>query len=70
MNQILPESEVVGKYFSIEVVRRMVARPYSTNDRRYHVLLWQLLGFHFWHRIFIDAEQIGTTPLEVNALVA
>lgn len=70
VSQILPESDVVRKYFSSETVRRIVARPYSTNDRRYHVLLWQLLGFHFWHRIFIDADRIGTTALEVNALVA
>jgi len=70
VKQILPESEVIRKYFNEGTIRRLIERPFSPEDRRYHVLLWQLLGFHFWHRIFIDSEKAGSTSLDVDALVA
>jgi asparagine synthase (glutamine-hydrolysing) len=69
VRQVLPESEVIAKYFSTERVKRLIARPFSTADRRYHVLLWQMLGFHLWHRIFIDTERVGTRSLELDAMV-
>jgi len=34
------------------------------------VLLWQLLGFHLWHRIFIDSDRVGAASLGAEALVA
>jgi asparagine synthase (glutamine-hydrolysing) len=70
VRQILPESDVLRKYFSQSFVRKLLSRPMSARDRRYQVLLWQLLGFHFWHRIFIDSERAGAARLEVDALVA
>ena len=70
VKQILPESEVIRKYFNEGTIRRLIERPFSPEDRRYHVLLWQLLGFHFWHRIFIDSEKAGSTSLDVDTLVA
>jgi asparagine synthase (glutamine-hydrolysing) len=70
VRQILPESEVIKAYFKHKNIQRLINRPFSTADRRYHVLLWQLLGFHFWHRIFIDSDHVGVSNLEINALVA
>jgi len=70
VKQILPESEVIRKYFNEGTIRRLIERPFSPADRRYHVLLWQLLGFHFWHRMFIDTDRVGTSTLEIDALVA
>jgi asparagine synthase (glutamine-hydrolysing) len=70
VKQILPESEVIRRYFNEGTIRRLIERQFSPGDRRYHVLLWQLLGFHFWHRIFIDSEKAGSTSLDVDALVA
>lgn len=70
VRQTLPESDVIGKYFSREMIMRLIARPHSVNDRRYHVLLWQLVGFHFWHRIFVDPDRVGASSLEIDALVA
>jgi hypothetical protein len=52
-------------------MRKLLADTSESDvDRRQQVLLWQLLGFHFWHRMFIDSERVGSTTLEVNALVA
>ncbi len=69
--QILPESEVLHAYFRPDGIKKLLA---STSDsegvRRQQVLLWQLLGFHFWHRIFIDSDRVDAASLEVEALVA
>ncbi len=71
VHQILPESEVLHKYFHREMIKKLLERPLnSENDRRHQVLLWQLLGFHFWHKIFVDSERVGSASLEVEALVA
>jgi len=70
VRQIVPESDVIGKYFNQSFIKNLLSRRFSPRDRRYQVLLWQLLGFHFWHRIFIDSEQAGAVRLELNALVA
>ena len=71
VRQILPDSEILDTYFHIGRVRKLIAETSDLEkDRRKQVLLWQLLGFHFWHRIFIDSERVGATPLEVNAMVA
>jgi asparagine synthase (glutamine-hydrolysing) len=67
IKQILPESEVIEKYFSTQFIKRLIDRPLSPDDRRYHVLLWQLLGFHFWHRIFVENKH--PSNLEVEALL-
>jgi asparagine synthase (glutamine-hydrolysing) len=68
VRQVLPNSEVISRYFSAEMVRRLVERQLSADDRRYEILLWQLLGFHYWHRIFIDSEHPERASLEINAL--
>lgn len=71
VRQILPESEVLGTYFRPDRVRKLISDTAdSERDRRKQVLLWQLLGFHFWHRIFIDSERVGATALGVNVMVA
>jgi asparagine synthase (glutamine-hydrolysing) len=70
VRQIVPESEVIKRYFNRQVVKKLIGRPFSTNDRRYHALLWQLLGFHLWHRLFIDWERVGVPTTELDALVA
>ena len=70
VRQVLPDSEVMRRYFSRELIQKLMARSLFPRDRRYQVLLWQLLGFHFWHRIFIDAERVESANLEVEALAA
>jgi asparagine synthase (glutamine-hydrolysing) len=67
IRQIVPSSEVVNQYFSKNVIQKLLE---SRMDRRYQVLLWQLLGFHFWHRIFIESERPDKAHLEVNSLLA
>jgi hypothetical protein len=67
VRQIVPSSDVVNQYFSKDVIQKLLVSP---TDRRYQVLLWQLLGFHFWHRIFIDSERPDKAQLEVNSLLA
>lgn len=69
--QILPESEIMEKYFRTDGIRKLLAATSdSERDRRQQVLLWQLLGFHFWHRIFIDSDRVDAARLGVEALVA
>jgi asparagine synthetase B (glutamine-hydrolysing) len=71
INQILPDSDVLPKYFQPKTVQRIVEGTTGTSrDRRWEVLLWQLLGFHFWHKIFIERERVDATKLQVEALVA
>jgi asparagine synthetase B (glutamine-hydrolysing) len=71
VRQTLPESDVLPKYFDIRTVRRLVEHTTgSADDRRSQVLLWQMLGFHFWHRIFIESEHVDAAKLQVEALVA
>ena len=54
VRQVLPDSAVMQKYFSESFIRKLLARPLSPDNRRLYVLLWQLLGFHFWHKMFIE----------------
>jgi asparagine synthase (glutamine-hydrolysing) len=71
IKQTLPESEVLPKYFDAKTVQKLIARTCGKEgDRRYQVLLWQMLGFHFWHRIFIESERVDAAKLQVEALVA
>jgi len=68
VRQIVPDSRVISQYCTNAIVRKLIDR--SSMERRYQVLLWQLLGFHFWHRIFIDSDRPEMTQLEINALAA
>jgi len=71
IRQVVPDSEVLPKYFAREAIENVLRRTTGgVQDRRLQVLLWQLLGFHFWHRIFIEAERVNATRLQVEALVA
>lgn len=71
VRQILPESEVIQEYFRVDRVRKLIATTTNSDrDRRQQVLLWQLLGFHLWHRIFIDSDRVGAASLGAEALVA
>jgi len=70
VKQVLPDSEVIRRYFSQDFVDNLIARSFSSRNRRYQLLLWQLLGFHFWHRIFVDGDRVDGSRLEVDALVA
>jgi asparagine synthase (glutamine-hydrolysing) len=71
IRQVVPESEVLPKYFNPETVKNILHKTTGEEqDRRFQVLLWQLLGFHFWHKIFIETEQVNATRLQVEALVA
>jgi asparagine synthase (glutamine-hydrolysing) len=52
---LLSERATDRKVFNVEFVRRAVAEHRSgTKDRR--LLLWTMLGFEWWHRIFVDGE--------------
>jgi asparagine synthase (glutamine-hydrolysing) len=71
IHQILPDSDVLLRYFEPRTVRRLLKTTRGTSeDRRFQVLLWQLLGFHFWHRLFIDGDQLSAPNLQAGALVA
>ena len=70
VDQIIPTSDVIGRYFSKKTVGRLIDRPSTPENRRYQVLLWQLLGFHFWHKIFIDSDHPEKVRLEIDALVS
>jgi len=70
VHQILPESDVIRRYFSQSMIQRLLEKKPASQNRRYQVLLWQLLGFHFWHRMFIDNPTSNAPKLEIDALVA
>ena len=71
VKQTLPESGVLQRYFDMRTVRRLVEHTTgNAGDRRSQVLLWQMLGFHLWHRIFIESENVDAAKLQVEALVA
>jgi asparagine synthase (glutamine-hydrolysing) len=71
IRQILPESDVVARYFKTKTIHNIIeGTTRRVEDRRLQVLLWQLLGFHFWHKIFIESEHVGAAELQVEALVA
>jgi asparagine synthase (glutamine-hydrolysing) len=70
IQQVLPESDVMRRYFSPHLIERLLEKTPAEQNRRYQVLLWQLLGFHLWHRIFIDNDPSNAPKLELNALVA
>ena len=56
IRQVVPESSIVNRYFSQEKIRSIIDRSNTPRARRYQVLLWQLLGFHYWHKLFIDGD--------------
>jgi len=70
VRQIVPDSSVIGEYFMKTQVQKLIDKSESQTERRYQVLLWQLLGFHLWHRIFIDSDRPESATLEINALAA
>ena len=70
VRQIVPDSSIISQYFTKALVQKLIDRSASSMERRYQVLLWQLLGFHFWHRIFIDSERPEMAHLEINSLAA
>ncbi len=71
IRQILPESDVLSRYFKMKTVHDIIdATTGRVEDRRLQVLLWQLLGFHFWHKIFIESKHVDAAKLQVEALVA
>jgi asparagine synthase (glutamine-hydrolysing) len=71
VRQIVPESDVLKRLFSKSAINQLLAATDAAEERRRNqVLLWQLLGFHFWHRIFIDSERVDGKNLEVNLLAA
>jgi len=70
IHQVVPESDVLSRYLNPKAIRNVCQRTTrNADDRRLQVLLWQLLGFHFWHKIFIETERVNTTG-RVGALVA
>jgi asparagine synthase (glutamine-hydrolysing) len=71
IRQVLPDSDVLPKYMNNQRVLNVLHRTSGdARDRRFQVLLWQLLGFHFWHKIFVESERVNATTLQVEALVA
>ncbi|HXX72622.1 MAG TPA: asparagine synthase (glutamine-hydrolyzing), partial [Candidatus Acidoferrales bacterium] len=71
IRQVVPESDVLPKYFDRKTVHNVLHKTTGdVRDRRFQVLLWQLLGFHFWHKIFIESKQVSAAKLEVEALAA
>lgn len=68
--QVIPESDVIRRYFSQSVIRKLLQRPLSQDDRRLYVLFWQLLGFHLWHKIFVESEDVRNPRLELEPLLA
>jgi asparagine synthase (glutamine-hydrolysing) len=71
IRQVVPESDVLPRYFDAGEVRKVLRRTSAkTGDRRFQVLLWQLLGFHLWHKMFIETKHVNATNLQVDALVA
>ena len=70
VRQIVPDSSVIDEYFTRAQVQKLIDRSISQAQRRDQVLLWQLLGFHLWHRIFIDSDRAESANLEINALAA
>jgi asparagine synthase (glutamine-hydrolysing) len=71
IRQTVPESDVLRKYLDLPTLRRVLRRTTgNVEDRRLQVLLWQLMGFHIWHRIFLESEKVNASNLQVDALVA
>jgi asparagine synthase (glutamine-hydrolysing) len=69
IRQVIPESDVLPKYLNNQTIHRVLERTTGeAGDRRLQVLLWQMLGFHFWHKMFIENEPIDSTP-QVETLV-
>jgi asparagine synthase (glutamine-hydrolysing) len=70
IRQIVPESKIIGEYFSLTKIQNLIDHSNAPKDRRYQILLWQLFGFHFWHKIFIESERPEQAVLEINSLAA
>ncbi|HMK83309.1 MAG TPA: asparagine synthase (glutamine-hydrolyzing) [Candidatus Bathyarchaeia archaeon] len=70
IRQIVPESKVVREYFSQTRIQKLIAHSNVPKARRHQILLWQLFGFHFWHKIFIESENPEQAVLEINTLAA
>jgi len=67
---VVPGSDVLRKYLDSQTVRRILKRTTEEpRDRRLQVLLWQMLGFHFWHKLFIESERVDAENLQVETLV-
>jgi asparagine synthase (glutamine-hydrolysing) len=70
IRQVVPESDIISKYFSQSLIRNLIAKPLSPDNRRSYVLLWQLLGFHLWHRMFVDSDELARPKLDLEYLLA
>jgi asparagine synthase (glutamine-hydrolysing) len=70
IRQVVPESPILKQYFRQEWISKLLKTPSSPRNRRSFILLWQLLGFHYWHRIFVESEAVDGSRLEVDTLAA
>jgi asparagine synthetase B (glutamine-hydrolysing) len=69
-NQILPDSEAIKAYFRENVVQKVLSKAAIRGNRRFQVLAWQLLGFHFWHKIFIESDRCPLTNFDLNTFIS
>ncbi len=67
-DSVLPDSDVIKEYFNLTSIRKIQESQPRKDNTRYYSLIWQLLGFHYWHRIFIDQENIEAPKLTLTSL--
>lgn len=60
-SQVLDESEALKKYFKLDYPKDILSHPYTPSLNRGYYLLWTLVSFDLWHRIYIqgDAKKPG-----------
>ncbi len=67
-DSVLPDSDVIKEYFNLTFIRKILESQPRKDNTRYYSLIWHLLGFHYWHRIFIDQENIEAPMLTLTSL--
>lgn len=70
IRQTLPDSKVISEYFSMARIQNLIKHSNKLEDRRYQLLLWQLFGFHIWHKLFIENDTPEQASLSLNMLAA
>lgn len=65
--QIIPESDAISKFFNREFIEKILSKRPGRSHTRYYSLIWHLVGFHIWHRMYIDSKKKTVPSFEIDS---
>lgn len=65
--QMLPDGNIIKEgYFDYDYIHRILKHPPDKRLSRHYRLIWTLLSFEIWHKIYIDNDNLYKPNLSIN----